>query len=149
MTACLFYATIPVMKNGLFFSVFCAVAMLVGGVLAPVLAQPELPSIPGAARSVCGVVRSTIPFKIYGTLSTDVAGQKDGVDVRHKSAFSLTEGQRIEVCSQGPFYEGERLELTLKTMFPVFSCRTKIDREITLSVIPRTGGGYDYSATCF
>lgn len=135
------------MKNRFLYAV-CGLIFCCG---MPILAmaQPELPPVPGAAPSVCGVIRSTIPFKIYGTLSTDVAGQKEGVDVRHKSAFSLTEGQRIEVCSQGPFYEGERLELTLKTMFPVFSCRTKIDREITLSVTPRMGGGYDYNATCF
>lgn len=120
--------------------------------LPPPAASASPAPAPGGAgngKAVCGSIRSTIPFKIYGTLATDRAGEKDGVAARHKSTFTLSEGESLKVCSEGPFFKDQRLELTLRTMFPVFSCRTKIDREIVLSAAPRPEGGYDYKATCF
>lgn len=120
-----------------------------GVVKAPARAQDGLPPLPGQTRQICGEIVSQIPFKMYGSVITDSAGIREGTDVRHKSTFAIAPQERLKICSSGPFFEGERVELTLKTMFPVFSCRTKIDREIRLSATPKKEGGYTYSATCF
>ena len=60
----------------------------------------------------------------------------------------MAAGTRREFCSRGPFYEGQRLELTLRTLFPVFACRTQINREITISAKPKPSGGFDYEVDC-
>jgi hypothetical protein len=120
-----------------------------GTMLQPARAQDGLPPLPGQPRQICGEIVSQIPFKIYGSVMTDVAGMREGTDVRHKRTFSIAPQERLNICSSGPFFEGQRVELTLKTMFPVFSCRTKIDREIRLSATPNKEGGYTYTATCF
>ena len=115
----------------------------------PAQAQDGLPPLPGQVRQICGEIVSQIPFKIYGSVMTDTAGTREGTEVRHKSTFSIGPKERLKICSSGPFFQGQRVELTLKTMFPVFSCRTKIDREIRLSATPKKEGGYTYKATCF
>jgi hypothetical protein len=130
-----------------FLTVFIAL-----GCVFPAAAQLDMPPVPGRA---CGAVVSNLPFTIYASLATDVAGEKtipgqtERAEVRHTSKFQLKPATRVEFCSEGPFYEGQRLEFTLRTMFPVFSCKTKIDRDIVVSAAARPEGGYDYSATCY
>ena len=97
---------------------------------------------------ICGVLYNSTSYKVYGTLSTDIAGEKEGMEIRHTESFKIEAGKRMEFCARGPFYEGRRLELSLRTLFPVFSCRTRIDREITISSRPKSEGGYEYSADC-
>lgn len=113
--------------------------------LAPfsVYAAGEVSQVP-----ICGVLYNSSLHKVYGALSTDIAGEREGMKIRHTESFKLEAGNRMEFCSRGPFYEGQRLELSLRTLFPVFSCKTKIDREIIISSTPRPEGGLKYLVDC-
>ena|SRR5688572_12398879 len=130
---------------------------LLGLLSLPALAQDAAPlALPGSAdgkgvspTQICGALVNQTEYRIYGTIATDVAGQKDGFDVRHNDTLRLEKGERIEFCSTGPFYEGQRLALTLKTLFPVFECKTKIDQgDIVITAKPKETG-YDWVATCY
>lgn len=78
------------------------------------------------------------------------AGQKmaSGDIVKHRENFRLEAGERKQICAAGPFYEGQRLELTIRTIMPLFSCKTRIDREIFLDA-KKERGFNKLSATCY
>lgn len=113
------------------------------------------------SEPICFMVRNSAEFTMYGTIVTAEYTRPDGVIARHRSNFTLQaadsydeEGypaDRAEFCSYGPFFEGRKLELSIRTLFPVFSCQTRIDQgEIVLSVSRREDDtGYSYFAKCF
>lgn len=85
---------------------------------------------------------------IMGTLST--AGQTiaSGDMVRHRNNFTLQAGQELEFCVAGPFFEGRRVEIILRTIIPLFDCKTKLDSPVYLDATPDENGFKKLSATC-
>lgn len=115
--------------------------------------MPALPAIAPAAGAtgpqVCGTIVNKAEYKIYGTIMTDIAGERNGIPARHTQTLVLEPQDKVQVCSSGPFFAGGTLELTLKSLVPLFSCRTRIDRgDIIITNKPRPEGGQDWSATC-
>jgi hypothetical protein len=51
---------------------------------------------------------------------------------RHEGLFDLQDGETVEICSTGPFYPGYKIELTIKTIMPLFTCKTRLSGEIVL-----------------
>lgn len=110
---------------------------------------------------ICFMVINEAPYKIYGSLNTDFYTRPDGAKSRHKSVFRLdsngsvdeAEGfptDRSEFCSYGPFYEGRKLEFTLRTLFPIFACQTRIDQgPIIVTGYRKPEGGAVTEAKCF
>lgn len=110
---------------------------------------------------LCFVVRSEAPYKVYGTFTTDYYTTPDGTKARHRSNFRLEEGgsvdpekgyptDRAEFCSYGPFLPGRMLHLTLRTLVPIFSCKTKIDQgEIVIKGYRKPEGGTETWAECY
>lgn len=112
---------------------------------------------------ICFILLNEAEQTVFGAIRTDAYTNPDGSKSRHTSNFRLEaagtmneEGtfpvDRAEFCSYGPFFEGRKLELTLKTLFPVFDCKTNVEsgpvvitrKEITDDPM----GGYKLSATC-
>ena len=58
---------------------------------------------------------------------------------------------RADICASGPFYPGRQLDLTLRTLFPVFSCKTRIDKgEIVIKAERKADdSGVDMWAECY
>lgn len=117
-------------------------------------AQIDLPS-PNAGKEgeiisqpICSALVNRSDQTILGTLST--AGQQieTGEIIRHQDNFRLAAGERKEFCATGPFYEGQRLEVVLRTLLPLFDCKTKINHEIFLDALPNQYGFKKLSATC-
>jgi hypothetical protein len=85
------------------------------------------------AEPLCFVVVNTAPWNVYGDFSTDYYTTPDGIRARHRSNFRLKApgaqggADRAEFCSYGPFLPGRKLHLTLRTLVPLFSCRTRVD----------------------
>lgn len=90
------------------------------------------------AQPICFTVRNTADHKIYGEFRTDYVTDDDGQKIHHSGSFRLEAAgtthpekdyplDRSEFCSSGPFFPGRQLELVLRTMFPVFSCKTNIE----------------------
>lgn len=96
----------------------------------------------------CFRVRNIAEYTVLGDVSTDFEDMPDGARIRHKSAFRLAPSKSREFCSRGPFFEGGKVELTLKTLVPIFSCKTKIDKEIIIIGRKKIDGDYDTRALC-
>lgn len=118
--------------------------------------QPDIVKDP-----ICFQVRNSADFTMYGNFGTDYYTDPSGAVARHRSNFRLEaagsineEGyptDRAEFCSYGPFFPGRKLELQIRTLFPVFSCKTRIDQgEIVLRADRKpSDNGYDYYADCY
>lgn len=100
------------------------------------------------SRPICSWLTNRSDQTIIGTLATASQKIASGDVVRHRENFRLGSGERKQFCAAGPFYEGQRLELTLKTLIPLFSCKTKIDQEIFLDAKEDENGFRKLSATC-
>ncbi|MCK5284973.1 MAG: hypothetical protein KAJ86_05245 [Alphaproteobacteria bacterium] len=109
---------------------------------------------------ICFQVINEAPYKIYGRFSTDRYIRPDGIKTRHRSNFRLEEAgsvheegypiDRAEFCSYGPFYPEFKLDLTLRTLVPIFDCRTRIDQgAIIIQGRRKPEGGTETKAICF
>lgn len=109
---------------------------------------------------ICFKVVNEADYTILGNFATSEFTRPDGVVSRHRSNFRLgaagtkekdgTPADSAEFCSYGPFYEGRKLELVLRTLFPVFTCKTKIDQgPLVIKGRHKPEGGVETWAECF
>ncbi len=102
------------------------------------------------SRPICGVLVNKSEQTIMGTVSTAPQTINSGDSVRHRDNFRLEAGERKEICARGPFYEGRRLEIVLRTIIPLFDCKTRLDRgDIALDVTVKESGFRTLTATCY
>lgn len=132
------------------FLLFCLCAF-------PAAAQLVAPPIdvPGAEpegeiirQPICSALINRSDQTIIGTLSTASQKVESGDVVKHRSNFRLAAGEKMEFCSSGPFYEGRRLEVVIRTLIPLFDCKTKIDQPVYLDATEGAAGFRKLSATC-
>lgn len=109
---------------------------------------------------LCFAVRNEAPYKVYGNFVTDYYVAADGTKARHRSNFRLDEpgsvdeegypSDQAEFCSYGPFYPDRKLEIVLRTLVPIFDCKTRIDQgEIVIKGERKPEGGTNTWAECF
>lgn len=101
------------------------------------------------SQPICTYVINRSDQTIMGTIATKSQTLADGTVAAHADNFKLAAGDRRQFCAAGPFFEGRRLELTIRTLIPLFSCYTKIDRDIYLDATPDAAGFKKLSATCY
>lgn len=112
------------------------------------------------SEPICFVLRNEAPYKVYGNFVTDYYTAPDGQQARHRSNFRLDEpgakdeqgnpSDSAEFCSYGPFYPDRKLELVLRTLVPIFSCKTRIDQgEIVIKGYKKPEGGTNTYAECY
>lgn len=118
-------------------------------ILSPVWAQ-----IPSAQRDMevtssplCTFLINRSDQTIMGTIMTMPQTLDSGDSVRHRENFKLVAGARQQFCTTGPFFEGRRVELIIRTLIPLFDCKTKLDRDIYLDA-KQEDGFKKLSATC-
>ena len=95
------------------------------GVNVPMTTEGEVDSKP-----TCFRVINQAPYTVVGSMQTNFYVDKERRKARHSSNFRLEKGQSQPFCTYGPFYEGRKLLLTLRTFLPIFSCRTMVDADI-------------------
>ena len=115
------------MKRLLFFAVFVLALHPVAAGAQEIVSEP-----------LCFRVRNEAPYKVYGNFATDYYTTPEGVQARHRSNFRLDEpgskdeeghpADQAEFCSYGPFFPERKLEIVLRTLIPIFSCKTRIDQ---------------------
>ncbi len=123
-------------------------------------AQETAPDI--VQEPICFRVRNEAPYKVYGNFITDYYTTPTGTRARHRSNFRLDEpgskdekgnpADAAEFCSYGPFMPGRKLELILRTLVPIFDCKTKVDQgEIVIKGYrnPPPQGGTKTWAECY
>lgn len=136
----------------LMFAAFPAMAQSRGAVksdpsqllLAPPLVEPRNPD-----GTRCFTVVNAAPYTITGSLVTAPFEVADGTTSRQRLNFRLGPQQNHRYCSFGPFYPGERLELVVRSLVPLFSCYTAAQGEITIRGEMKREGGTRTWADCF
>ena len=98
---------------------------------------------------VCGYLINASDHTILGSIATMEAETPAGEVSRFQDNFRLAAGEKIPVCSSGPFYQGRRLELTIRTLIPLFECYTRFDRDILLRADRDENGILKLSADCY
>lgn len=110
---------------------------------------------------ICFTVRNAAPYKVFGDFKTDYYTAPDGTSARHSGSFRLEKAgtthkekgyplDRAEFCISGPFYPGRQVELTLRTLIPIFSCKTNIEiGEILIQGQVHKDGTTKTWATCY
>lgn len=145
------------MKRWLVIFVFCLVMPQIAA--AQVVDNSKLDIV---QEPICFALRNEAEYRIYGNFATDRFTRPDGIVARHRSTFRLEAAgskdedgkytDREEFCSYGPFLPNRMLILTLRTLFPVFECRTRIDtgQEIVIKGVRRADdSGVLTWAECF
>ncbi len=109
---------------------------------------------------ICFTIRNEAPYNVYGSFVTNYYTSEDGTSARHRSNFKLGEpgtkdekgeaADSAEFCTYGPFLPDRKLELVLRTLVPIFSCKTKIDQgEIVIKGFKKPEGGTNTYAECY
>jgi len=111
---------------------------------------PTTPHALGAVSSEprCFNVVNKAPYTVFGSIRTNFYVRADGMKGRHKSNFRLGPQDDAEFCTYGPFFEGEKIELVLRSLIPVFSCKTALDEDILIYGRHKSGGGTETYAVC-
>ena len=113
------------------------------GANVPMTAEGEVLSSP-----ICFRVVNQAAYTITGSLYSNYYINKDRQKARHTSNFRLEKGQSQPYCTYGPFYEGRKLSLVLRTILPIFSCMTMVDADIYLMGKENEDGTRKTWATC-
>jgi hypothetical protein len=121
-------------------------ALLIGVFLLLVFspAQAELIS----PRPYCADIRNDTDHYLFASVRTDFGKNAAGEKKRHESSFRLEAGQTQRACATGPFYPGYQVELVIKAMIPVFTCKTVLQGTIAISTKRDEKGINRYAASC-
>ena len=113
------------------------------------------------AQPVCFVLRNAADRQVNGSVVTNFYTRADGIRARHRNNFRLQARRtrspetgnftdRAEFCSRGPFYPGRKVEVILRTLVPVFRCKTNIERgEIVIRSETRADDSVKLWAECY
>ena len=112
--------------------------------LAPYI-HPKEPT----SEALCFTLRNSAPYKVYGSIITEYYTTERGVG-RKNSNFRLAAGESQEFCSHGPFYgeDNDELELVLRTLVPIFSCKFPAYGELMIYSQPGEDGSTKTLAAC-
>lgn len=127
---------------------FSACLLLVLGLAVPHVAQAASADGEVVDEPICFNVVSQAPYTVYGSFITNFFTRDDGARARHRSNFRLETNQKAEFCTYGPFYEGRKLELVIRTLVPVFTCKTALSGDIVVSGRRKPEGGTETWAAC-
>jgi len=130
--------------------------------LTPAIAHAQNEDLDIVDQPICFAVVNTADHTMNGDFSTDYYTNEDGIKAKHRSNFRLQAAgskdeagkasDRAEFCSYGPFLPDRMLTLRLRTLFPVFECKTRVDtgKEIVLKSERRPDdSGVQMWAECF
>ncbi len=96
----------------------------------------------------CAVIRNTTASTVFVVIRTDFFENKDGSKERFQSTLRLDPKVAQEICAKGPFFPNFQVDLTIRTLIPIFSCKTKLSGEIAITASPRDDGSQKFQAVC-
>ena len=97
---------------------------------------------------VCFNVMNEAPYSVYGGLESNELIRPDGIKTRHREQFRLETGRQARFCTTGPFYEGGKLRLVLRSLVPLFDCYTAVTGDIVIHGERLPEGGTKTWADC-
>ncbi|MDD3020870.1 MAG: hypothetical protein PHX61_07830 [Alphaproteobacteria bacterium] len=115
-------------------AIFCTPPVAKAGEITPFEECATLRNM--SDQTIMGVIR-TAPFKIT-----------NGGIQRHEGTFRLEPDETAQICSTGPFYEGYKVELVIRTIMPLFTCKTRLSGNIYLRKTENKNGITKLYAEC-
>lgn len=108
---------------------------------AQLLVDPPMlePRNPDGSR--CFTLVNAAPYTMTGSMVTAPYETADATKARQRLNFRLKPKESHRFCTFGPFYPGDRLELVIRTLVPLFSCYTAAQGEIVLRGEMKAEGG--------
>ncbi|MCK5384237.1 MAG: hypothetical protein KAJ29_01580 [Alphaproteobacteria bacterium] len=90
------------------------------------------------SEPICFNIRNEADHTIFGSVVTDYVTREDGQKIHYDGTFRLEPKGTVdpetgyakdfaEFCTTGPFFPDRQLEITLRTLIPVFSCKTSVE----------------------
>lgn len=79
----------------------------------------------------CATIVNSANQQVMGVIKTE-SFMFRGKLIRHEKNFNLQDGETVAVCSTGPFFPGYKVELTIRTIMPLFTCHTRLSGNIYL-----------------
>ncbi len=116
---------------------FFTLSLVLAGVCSAFAQQGRAGEI--TASPMCAFLVNESGRTVSGSISTDRQRTNSGDMASFRENFTLKDGDKKEICSTGPFFEGQRLELQLGSFVPLFSCKTRIDADVTIRSIEENG----------
>lgn len=115
-----------------------------------IVTEPTQPEALGdvSAAPQCFNVINKAPYTVFGSINTNYFIRADGIKTRHKANFRLESESFAEFCTSGPFYDGQKVELVLRTLVPIFNCKTAITGNIVIFGRRKMEGGTETWAAC-
>ncbi len=96
----------------------------------------------------CANLRNMTDQTIMGVVRTAPFKSTTGNVQRHEGSFRLEPDEIATICSKGPFYDGYRVELVIRTIIPLFTCKTRLSGEIYLRKTENNEGITKLYAEC-
>jgi len=124
----------------MFSVMFCAFAAV------PVSAQQPLGEV--TYEPLCFSIINEAPFTVIGTVATQYYIRADGIKARHRENFRLGPQDWKQLCTRGPFFDGRMLDITLKTLVPIFECRTAFYEDLRVQGEYKEEGGTETWIDC-
>ena len=123
------------MKNCVLITAFFGIFI---GVLKSTPSYAQNENLDIVSEPICFILRNEANYGVQGDFSTDKFTRPDGVVTSHRSNFRLGKAgaineetgfptDRAEFCSYGPFLPDRQLRFRIRTLFPVFHCKTRVD----------------------
>lgn len=112
------------------------------------LMAPPMIDPANADGSRCFAVWNKAPYTVTGSINTNYYDTAAGTRARANKNFRLLPGGKQGICTYGPFYPGERIELVLRTLMPIFSCYTAAQGDIMIYGTIKPEGGTKTWAEC-
>lgn len=96
----------------------------------------------------CALIKNETKDEMIVQIRTDYYLRDDGTRDYHETILRIDAGKDREICAKGPFYPDYKVDLILKSLFPLFDCRTKLQGEIPLRERKLANGDREFYAVC-
>lgn len=97
---------------------------------------------------MCFDITNKADWQVTGSIETKPHEEPDGQTQHHRSNFRLAPEESTAACTTGPFYNGYRVLLTLRTLIPIFECYTLAQGDIIITGVQNRDGSTTTSAAC-
>jgi len=97
----------------------------------------------------CAIFKNETKNTMFLGIRTDFYTKPDGKKSYHEEVLHIKPGNMQQACVKGPFFPDYKVLLSVKSFFPLYECKTRLEGEIYIrEKVKENGNGKDYYATC-
>lgn len=96
----------------------------------------------------CALIKNETLDEMIIQIRTDYYLRDDGSRDYYETILRIDAGKDREICAKGPFYPEYKVDLIIKSLFPLFDCKTKLQGEIPVRERKDGSGSREFYAVC-